>query len=138
MEHSLVQLNDFPHEILMIILKKLWNIQVLYSLIAVNKRLNAIVHDPIFSNRLTLMKDFSAYSIDRLPDSILERFCSEILPEIHHNIKWFNLESSSMKRILLATNYPNLYGLGLYDIEIETVLSLVNGKIFFSVLSLIN
>ncbi|CAF4181612.1 unnamed protein product, partial [Rotaria magnacalcarata] len=126
MEHSLVQFNDLPDEILMIILKKLWNIQVLYSLIGVNKRLNAIVHDPIFSNRLTLMKDFSAYSIDRLPDSILERFCSEILPEIHHNIKWINLESSSMKRILLATNYPNLYGLGLYDIEIETFLSLVN------------
>ncbi|CAF3501521.1 unnamed protein product [Rotaria sp. Silwood1] len=126
MEHSLVQLNDLPDEILMIILKKLWNIQVLYSLIGVNKRLNAIVHDPIFANRLTLMKDFSAYSIGRLPDSILERFCSEILPEIHHNIKWLNLESSSMKRILLATNYPNLYGLGLYDIEIETVLSLVN------------
>ncbi|CAF4285965.1 unnamed protein product [Rotaria socialis] len=30
-----------------------------------------------------------------------------------------------MKRILLATNYPNLFALGLYDIEIETALSLV-------------
>jgi hypothetical protein len=40
MKRSLVQLNDLPDEILMIILKKLDNDQVLYSLIGVNKRLN--------------------------------------------------------------------------------------------------
>ncbi|CAF4708240.1 unnamed protein product, partial [Rotaria magnacalcarata] len=62
-------------------------------------------------------------SIDPLSDRILDQFCLQILPAIHQNIKWLNLESSSMKRILLATNYPNLYGLGLYDIEIETALS---------------
>ncbi len=28
-------------------------------------------------------------------------------------MKWFNLESSSMTRILLCTDYPNLYALGL-------------------------
>ncbi|CAF4647704.1 unnamed protein product, partial [Rotaria magnacalcarata] len=81
---------------------------------------NTIVHDPIFTSHLTLMRCFSDDSIDPLPDPILDRFCLQILPEIHHKIQWLNLESSSMKRILLATNYPNLFGLGLYDIEIET------------------
>jgi hypothetical protein len=85
-----------------------------------------------------LIRDFSASSIDPLPDSILDRFCSEILPEIHHKIKWLNLESLSMKHILFATNYPNLYGLGLYDIEIETVLPLFFGKIFSSISPIIN
>ena len=117
MEHSSVELNDLPDEILMIILKKLSNVEVLYSLIGVNKRLNTIVHDSIFTNCLTLMRCFSDDSIYPLPDPILDRFCLQILPEIHHKIKWLNLESSSMKRILLATNYPNLYGLGLYDID---------------------
>ncbi len=124
MEHPLVELNDLPDEILMFILKNLCNVQVLYSLIGVNKRLNAIAHDPIFTNRLTLMRDFSVYSTDPLSDSILDRFCSEILPSIHHKIEWFNLEPSSMKHILLATNYPTLYGLGLYNIEMETILPL--------------
>ncbi|CAF3801655.1 unnamed protein product [Rotaria sordida] len=59
-----------------------------------------------------------------LPDPVLDRFCLQILPKIHCNIKWLNLESSSMKRILLATNYPILYGLGLYNIDVETALSL--------------
>ncbi|CAF4574058.1 unnamed protein product [Rotaria sp. Silwood2] len=61
------------------------------------------------------------------PDPILDRFCLQILPEIHHKIKWLNLESSSIERILV-TNYPNLYGLGLYDVEIETALSLFMDK----------
>ncbi|CAF4881718.1 unnamed protein product [Rotaria sp. Silwood1] len=124
MKHSSVELNDLPDEILMIILKKLYNVQVLYSLIGVNKQLNTILHDPIFTSHLTLMRCFSDDSIDSLPDPILDRFCLQILHEIHYKIQWLNLESSSMKRILLATNYPTLFGLGLYDIEIETALSL--------------
>ncbi|CAF1465152.1 unnamed protein product [Rotaria sordida] len=124
MEDSSIELNELPDEILIIILKKLFNTEVLYSLIDVNKRLNTIVHDPIFTSHLTLMRCFSDDSIYPLPDSILDRFCSQILSSIHHKIKWLNLESSSMKRILRATNYPNLYGLGLYNIEAETALSL--------------
>ncbi|CAF1351344.1 unnamed protein product [Rotaria sordida] len=116
MEHSSVELNDLPDEILMIILKKLCNVEVLYSLKGVNKRLNAVAHDSIFTNRLTLMRRVSDHCTNPLPDAILDRFCLQILPEIHHKIKWLNLESSSMERILHATNYPNLYGLGLYDI----------------------
>ncbi|CAF4043986.1 unnamed protein product, partial [Rotaria sp. Silwood1] len=137
MEHSLVELNDLPDEILMIILKKLRNVQVLYSLIGVNKRLHAIVHDSIFTNRLTLMRWISYNSTYPLPDPVLDRFCLQILPKIHCNIKWLNLESSSMKRILLATNYPILYGLGLFDMDVETALSLFTGKPFSSILSII-
>jgi hypothetical protein len=66
---------------------------------------------------------------------MIARFCLQILPEIHYQIKWFNLERSSMKRILRATNYPNLYGLGLFDIDGETALSLFTGKRFSSILS---
>jgi hypothetical protein len=131
MEHPSVELNDLPDEILIYILKKLFNVEVLYSLIGVNKRLHGIVHDPIFTNSLTLMRYISDDSINRLSDPILDRFCLQILPSIHHKIKWLNLESSSMKRILLNTSYPNLYGLGLHDVEIETVLSLFIGRIVF-------
>ncbi len=35
-----------------------------------------------------------------------------------------------MKRILGATNYPNLDGLGLYYTDIETARSFINGKTF--------
>ena len=131
MEDFFIQLNDLPDEILLIIFKKMYNVEVLYSLIGVNKRLNKIVHDSIFTSHLTLMERCSDGLLYQLTDSILDRFCSYILPKIHQKIEWLHLESRSMERILRATNYPNLYGLGLYVTEIETALSLFIGKIFF-------
>ncbi|CAF4772872.1 unnamed protein product, partial [Rotaria sp. Silwood2] len=101
------------------ILKQISYVDVLYSLIGVNKRLNNIAHDRIFTSYLNLMISCSHGYIYPLPNPILDRFCFQILPEIHDNIQWLNLESSSMERILLSTNYPNLYRLGLYDLDIE-------------------
>ena len=131
MEYSSVQLNDLPDEILMIIFKKLTNAEVLYSLLGVNKRLNKIVHDSIFTNHLSFLMSTSDDFIYSLPDPILDRFCSQILPKIHHKIKWLDLESLSMERILRATNYPNLYGISLYNIEVKTAIDLFTGKIFY-------
>ncbi|CAF5084876.1 unnamed protein product, partial [Rotaria magnacalcarata] len=51
-------------------------------------------------------------------------FFLHILPEIHRKIKWLDLESRSMKYILLATPYPNLYGISLYNIQTETATDL--------------
>jgi hypothetical protein len=55
MKYSCVQLINFPDEILMIIFKKLGNIEVLYSLININMRLNQILSDPVFTTQITLM-----------------------------------------------------------------------------------
>lgn len=130
MEYLSIQLDDLPDEILLIIFKKINNIDLLNSLIGVNKRLNKVVHDSILTNSLTLFGSVSCNYVDPLPDLMLDRFCSKILPEIDNNIKWLKLESSSMKRILLSGNYPNLFGLGIYNIEKPVVLDLFNGKIF--------
>ncbi|CAM4904474.1 unnamed protein product [Rotaria socialis] len=112
MEHSIVQLMDLPDELIMIILNKLDNSEVLYSLMDVNTRLNQIVHDLMFTTKITLTK--SADLMIALPDIMLDRFCLQILPKIHHNIKWFSLESSSMERVLLAADYPNLRQLDIF------------------------
>jgi hypothetical protein len=130
MEELSIKLNNLPDEILIIILKKLYNFETLYSFIGVNKRFNRIAHDSIFTNHLTLMT-FLNDSTYCLPDLILDRFCLQILPKIHHKIKWLDLESTSMERILRVTNYPNLYGLGLYGIDVENAISLFIGKLLF-------
>jgi hypothetical protein len=129
MDNLLIQLDDLPDEILLIIFKKLNNVELLYCLINVNKRVQNIVHDSIFTSRLTLLRYFSKDYIYPL----LDRFCSDILPEINHKIKWLSLESLTMERILLSTNYPNLYGLGLYNLTLETSRDLFTGKIFSSI-----
>ncbi|CAF1325904.1 unnamed protein product [Rotaria sordida] len=128
MEYSCIQLNDLPDEILMIIFKKLDNVEVLYSLMHVNKRINKLVHDSIFTSGLHLLRYLCSGYIYPLSDSILNRFCSKILPEIGHKIRWLSLESLSVERILLSTNYPNLFGLSLYNIELETALRLLIGE----------
>jgi len=131
MSKSLVQLDDLPDEILMHIFKKLYNNEVLYSFIGVNQRLNRIVHDPIFTRYLYLYKYFTYDNFtDPLPDPILDRFCSKILPEIGHQVTTLFVEATSMERILHATNYSNLNNLGLCDIDRKVATSLFFGKRF--------
>ncbi|CAF4465093.1 unnamed protein product [Rotaria socialis] len=94
----------------------------------VNMRLNQILRDSIFTSCLTLLRVVSNNRICPLPDTVLDRFCLEILPKIHNQIKWLNLESLSLERILLTIDYPNLSGLGVYNIDEKTAISVFKGS----------
>jgi len=124
MKDLLVQLDDLPDEILMYIFKKLYNDEVLYSLMGVNQRFNRIVHDTIFTRNLCLL-EYCPYDDSTFPlsDPILDRFYSKILPEIGHKIESLYLEGTSIERILHATNYPNLNNLGFCGIHLKTDVS---------------
>jgi hypothetical protein len=131
MKGSSAMLDDLPDEILLLILKNLDNIEVLYLFFDFNQRFNKLVHDSIFINLLTMIRYLPDKSYDRLDDQIVRKFSSQILPSIHHGIEWLDVESSSMENILLCTNYPNLCGLGLYNIEKNIALRIFTGKCFF-------
>ena len=47
------------------------------------------------------------------------------------DLEWFYLESSSVKHILNAAGYCNLYGLGLYNMKEKTARRLFISKKFF-------
>ncbi|CAF4182436.1 unnamed protein product, partial [Adineta steineri] len=114
MNRSNVHLLDLPDEILLIILKNLNNIDVLYFLFDINnERLNILAQEYIFSNILKFV------SIDN--NSIIDRFCIDILPRIHHNVKCFAFDAVFMERILLATDYPNLTKLTIFHFQEEIV-----------------
>lgn len=131
MKYSCFGLNDLSDEVLMIIFKKLNNLEGIYSLQDVNQRLNKIVQDSTFTSCLTFVKQCSNNFIDVLNcDMMRNRFCLQFLPAIHDKIKWLDLESSSMKDVLHAADYPNLYGLGLYNIDEESAQRLFTGKEF--------
>jgi hypothetical protein len=101
MNRSSVNLLDLPDEILLMILKKLDNIDVLYSLLDINNgRLDILAQDNTFTNILCFV------SINDI--CLIDGFCNYILPRIHHNVKGFILDPVLMGRILLATDYPNL------------------------------
>jgi hypothetical protein len=47
-------------------------------------------------------------------NTVIDRFCSDILPRIHHQIKWLKVQSTSMERLLLAADYSNLSQLDIF------------------------
>ncbi|CAF0957244.1 unnamed protein product [Rotaria sordida] len=108
---------DLPNEILFLILRKLDNIDVLYSLLGINnQRVEIIVQRQIFTSTLNFASiSQSTDEISSISGSILDRFCIDILPKIHKNVKSLILEPVSMDRILRAGNYPNLSELKLFN-----------------------
>jgi hypothetical protein len=109
-----MNLLDLPDEILLIILKKLNNVDVLYSLFNIDvQRLNILAEEKTFSNTL----DFLSIDNTSIGQHKLDRFCIDILPRIGYNVKCFILKPFSMERILLTTDYPNLTQLNLFYFE---------------------
>jgi hypothetical protein len=126
-----VRFVDLSNEILFIILKKLNNMDVLYSLLDVdNQRLDVIVQEEIFTKTLNFVLTTSTDEILSIADLILDRFCINILPKIDHNVKSLILESESMERILLAADYPNLSELKLFNFKDKIASCHFTGKNF--------
>ncbi|CAF2038806.1 unnamed protein product [Rotaria magnacalcarata] len=116
MNQSKVGLLDLPDEILLTILKKLDNIDVLYSLLDVdNQRLDIIAQGNIFINTLNFVFTTFTNDISSINDTMVDRFCINILPRIHYNIKSLTVDSLSMERILFCVDYPNLTELKLFN-----------------------
>ncbi len=126
MNQSHVHLLDLPNEMLFNILKKLDNVDVLYSLFGINnKRLDSIIREEIFCNSLNFTSSVHETTII---DSILGRFCNSILPRIQYNVKCLIVEPASMERILLATPYPNLTELKIFNFQQDTSLHYFTGN----------
>ena len=114
MNRSSAHILDLPDEILLIILKKLNNVDVLYSLWNIrDRRLRIVAKEKTFSDILNFVSIGNSYSLDR--------FCYDILPGIHNNVKYLILKPNLMERILLATGYPSLTKLKLLNFKKDTV-----------------
>ncbi|CAF4921626.1 unnamed protein product [Rotaria magnacalcarata] len=130
MKDFCAQLMNLPDEILLMIFKKADRVEILNSMVGINKRIDQILCDPTITGRLTLMRSSASGHIHPLDNVILDRFCCQTLPQIHHHIQWLNLESLTMERILRAAEYPNLCGLGLHRIDYKAMRRLFDSKSF--------
>jgi hypothetical protein len=133
-----VHLLDLPDEIFLIIIKKLLAIDVLYSLFGINKRLDRIARSIVHSKFL----DFSIISADAqfcaVDDTVLDRFCFEILPEIYQNLKVLIFDQLCMERILLACQYPNLRVINIINYQPSIVSGYLTGMSCFSISNLMD
>ena len=108
MSKSNVSLLDLPDEILLIILNKLDNMDVLYSLLNVDHgRLDMIVQGKMFTRNLNFVS---------ITKPVRDRFCSNILPEMNHNVQSLTLDWRCIDRILLAADFLHVTELKLFNI----------------------
>jgi hypothetical protein len=128
MTHSIVSLLDLPDEMLLKILKKLEWVHIFDSLFNIDERLDRLIVDSVIhSSYIDLVVMSSTGKIDSLATALLDQICSYILPQIHQHIHCLVLESSSMERIILATDYPKLKTLGLLECGPEMITHHLNG-----------
>jgi len=121
MRSTNICLLDLPDEILFTVLKKLDNMNVLYSLIGIGiKRLDLLAKDKTFTNTLNFVLT-DVDGVCSIPDPILNRFYNDILPQIHCNVKCLIFETMIMERILLAGDYPNLTQLKIFKFNRDFV-----------------
>jgi hypothetical protein len=126
MNRSNFHLFDLPNEMLFNILKKLDNVDILYSLFDINnERLDSITREEMFSNTLNLTSTVHGTTIS---DLILGRYCNCILPQIQCNVKCLIVEVASVERILLATPYPNLTELKICNFQCDSSLRYFTGN----------
>jgi hypothetical protein len=123
MHYSAVNILDLCDEILLVILNKLSNINVLYSLIGVNRTLDRLAQDITFTQSIDLVGISSNEHID----SILDRFCVDIIPRIQHNIECLILDPLSIDRVLCIGNYSKLHKLTLVNLQLEVASRIFNG-----------
>jgi len=124
---------DLPDEVLLIILKRLNTIDLLHSLVDVNRRFDRLVLDSLYILDLDMtdiMTINSLYDQTSIDPRILPRICEKILPWIHHQIQKLTIEQYSMKQILLAANYPQLYSLSLINFHEEILYQYLTGMVF--------
>ena len=122
MNRTEVHLLDLPVEILLSILKKLNNMDVLYSLIEV-EGLGLLAEDQIFTKSLNFVS-----TDDSDNKSMVNRFCNDILPRIQHEVKCLCLEAKTMDRILRTAVYPNLTRLKIVGIRANSFSNFCTGK----------
>jgi hypothetical protein len=62
---------------------------------------------------------------------VLSRISSKILCQIHHQVHKLTVEEYSMKEILRAGNYPQLYSLSLINFEEKILYQYLKGIVFY-------
>ena len=132
MKRSDIHLLDLPNEMLVSILTKLDNVDVLYSLFNINNyRLHTLTTSDVFTNTLKFVTASSTTDgYQSISDTIIDRFCMKILSQINVRVQCLVLEPTCMERILLATQYSQLIRLKIYTFRQEILLRYFTGNYF--------
>lgn len=130
MNNSFASILDLPEEILVNIFNKLHNLDVLYSIIGSNRKLDKIACDRTFTRSIDLTSRFSNEKDNLKTVAIFDRFCLEILPRIHNKIQYLTIETCFLERILYTNEFVNLHRITLVNLDVNMSSNIFNGKSF--------
>ena len=109
---------------LIYILNKLENVDVLYSFYGINNnRLERLVRSEKFSSQLK----FTANVVDET--KVFDQFCDFLLREIHFNVESLTVQSEYLERIFAVSHYPNLSQLEILNFRGDQFLRYLSGRI---------
>jgi hypothetical protein len=124
-----VNILDLPDEILLIIFKKLNNIDLLYSLVGVNQKLDKVACDIRFTKEVNLTTISPNDTSDSRLNAIVDRLYTHILPRIHNNVGSLSVQASLLQCILHSNNYPNLHKLTLLNLGMDMASRIFNSML---------
>jgi hypothetical protein len=107
-------------------------IDVLYLLVGVNQRFDRLVLDPLYTHHLDLTVKSLLHNNFSVDKQVLDRICEEILPRINNKINKLTADQHSMKCILGAVVYPQLYLLSFINFQPDTLLLYLKGIFFLN------
>ncbi|CAF3668400.1 unnamed protein product [Rotaria socialis] len=110
-----------PNEILLYIFNKLNVIDVFYSLVGVNQRFEQLIFDFLDIDNIPCIFHQKYINGKSQHDYILDKICLKILPRINTKIRKFTIDPYSLKRMVNAIDFPQLYSLSLLGYQIDTI-----------------
>ncbi|CAF3203245.1 unnamed protein product, partial [Rotaria sp. Silwood2] len=117
-----INILDLPDEMLLYILKKLNNIDILYSLVDVNQRFDRLILNSLYTHDLNFTTNSLMNYKSKEYNEVLDRICKIILPKIHHQINKLTLGQFSLEHVLCTFNFPKLNSLSLVSFQFEALL----------------
>ncbi|CAF1020506.1 unnamed protein product [Rotaria sordida] len=125
-----INILDLSDEMLLAILNKLNMVDVLYSLVYVNKRFNRLILDPFYIHNLDLtVKHSLLQRVSPLDIEKIDTICKKILARIHHHIYKLTVPLYLIESIL-NIDYPQLQSLSLVNFEEEKFLECLTEETF--------
>ena len=120
---------DLPDEMLCAILNKLSMVDIFYSLVDVDERLDRLVLHSLYVYHLnfvikSLVKRYSS-SID---DQVLDHVCRKLFPRVCNDVYRLTVEPLSLERVLGIAHYPHLSSLSLINFPGKALVSQLTGK----------
>jgi hypothetical protein len=129
--NNAINILDLSDEMLLAIFSKLNMVDVFYSLVGLNRRINRLIFDPFYIHHLDLTGKRVLDHNSPVNNEVFDGFGPKVLHRVHREVNKLTVDSLYMEYIISITDYPQLHSLSLVNFQQETLLKYLTG-IFFN------